>query len=305
MVSARIVSAEAVSARDERTLEIVEQRRRTSVVRRRGWLLRRLLLAADLAGLVLAFAIAAAIAGNDATGRVHEWKEFVLFACTLPGWIIVTNLYGLYERDEERTDHTTVDDFVGVFHMVTVCTWVFFAGATLLRLAQPGLLKIVVFWLSALVLVTSGRAAVRTIARRQLTFLQNTVILGAGEIGQLVARKMLQHPEYGINLVGLVDSDPKPPRAELTDLPMLGPPERLPALVRLFDIERVIIAFSGKTPHQTLELIRELRKLGVQIDIIPRLFDVLGPRIELHRVEGMVMLGLPPVRLTRSSALMK
>ena len=296
---------DAVPAASGRTFEIVEQRHRTSVVRRRGWLVRRLLLVADLAGLLLAFALAEAIQGRGADGHLHEWKEIVLFVCTLPGWIVVTKLYGLYERDEKRTDHSTVDDFVGVFHVVTVCTWIFFAGATLLGVAEPNLLKVVIFWLSALVLVTCGRAAVRTLVRRKPTFRQNTVIVGAGEVGQLVARKLLQHPEYGINLVGLVDADPKPRRADLSELPVLGPPERLPALVRLFDVERVIIAFSTHPPRQTLEVIRELRKLDVQIDLVPRLFEVVGPRIELHSVEGMALLGLPPVRLTRSSALLK
>jgi saccharopine dehydrogenase-like NADP-dependent oxidoreductase len=33
------------------------------------------------------------------------------------------------------------------------------------------------------------------------------VVVGAGDIGQLVARKLLQHPEYGINLVGFVDDE--------------------------------------------------------------------------------------------------
>ena len=288
-----------------RTLEIVEQRRRTAVVKRRGWLVRRLLILADLTGLVLGFALAEAIQGAGAEGRLHEWKEVLVFVCTLPAWIVVTKLYGLYDRDEERTDHTTVDDFVSVFHMVTVCTWIFFAGARLSGLAQPGLLKIVIFWLAALVFVTSGRAAVRTIARRRLTYLQNAVIVGAGDVGQLVARKLLQHPEYGINLVGLVDADPKPRRAELSDLPVLGPPDRLPALVQRFDIERVIIAFSTVAPRQTLELIRELRKLDVQIDLVPRLFEVVGPRIQLHKVEDLTLLGLPPVRLSRSSAMLK
>jgi exopolysaccharide biosynthesis polyprenyl glycosylphosphotransferase len=289
-----------------RTLEIIEQRRRTAVVKRRGWLVRRLLLVADLVGLVLAFALAEAIQGTGAAdGRLHEWKEIVVFLCTLPAWIVVTKLYGLYERDEEHADHTTVDDFVGVFHMVTVCTWTFYAGATLWGFAYPDLLKIVIFWIAALVFVTSGRAAVRTIARRTLAYLQNTVIVGAGEVGQLVARKLLQHPEYGINLIGLVDADPKARRAELSQLPVLGSPEQLPAFVRLFDVERVIIAFSTDAPRQTLEVIRELRKLDVQIDVVPRLFEVVGPRIELHSVEGLTLLGLPPVRLSRSSAMLK
>jgi FlaA1/EpsC-like NDP-sugar epimerase len=206
---------EFASAVGGRTLEIVEQRRRTAVIKRRGWLVRRLLLLADLTGLLLALAVAEALRGAGPEGRLHEWKEVVLFVCTLPAWILVTKLYGLYERDEERTDHTTVDEFVGVFHMVTVCSWAFYAGATLSGLADPDLLKIVIFWLSALFFVTGGRAVVRTIARRRLTYQQNAIVVGAGDVGQLVARKLLQHPEYGINLVGLVDADPKPLRAEL------------------------------------------------------------------------------------------
>ena len=39
---------------DERTLQILDRRRRTAVVKRRGWLVRRMLLAADVVGLVSA-----------------------------------------------------------------------------------------------------------------------------------------------------------------------------------------------------------------------------------------------------------
>ena len=42
-----------------------------------------------------------------------------------------------------------------------------------------------------------------------LAYLQNAVIVGAGDVGQLIGRKLLQHPEYGINLIGFVDAEPK------------------------------------------------------------------------------------------------
>ena len=38
-------------------------------------------------------------------------------------------LYSLYDQDEERTHHPTTDDFVGVFHLVTIGTWVMFIGS--------------------------------------------------------------------------------------------------------------------------------------------------------------------------------
>ena len=51
---------------------------------------------------------------------------------------------------------------------------------------------------------------------------RTAIIVGAGHVGQLVARKIQQHPEYGIKLVGFVDENPRARRAEIADLPVLG-----------------------------------------------------------------------------------
>lgn len=306
MTTSGTVPGDLAVALNERTRQIVDQRNGARLMKRRGWVVRRLLLLADVVGLVVAFVLAALVLAQTSTrGGLPEWTETIVFLVSLPGWIVVTKLYGLYERDEERTDHTTVDDFVGVFHMVTICTSIFYAVTRLSGLAFPDLTKVVVFWLAALLLVTGGRAAVRAVARRRLSYLQNTLIIGAGDVGQLIARKLLSHPEYGLNLVGLVDADPKPRRAELSSVAVLGSSDNVGEIVRLFDIERVIIAFSASSHHQTVDLIRELRTLDVQIDVVPRLFDIIGPRVELHSVEGLTLLGLPPIRPSRSSRLLK
>ena len=34
----------------------------------------------------------------------------MLFLATLPCWLVVANLYGLYSRDAQRADHSTPDD---------------------------------------------------------------------------------------------------------------------------------------------------------------------------------------------------
>jgi lipopolysaccharide/colanic/teichoic acid biosynthesis glycosyltransferase len=75
--------------------------------------------------------------------------------------------------------------------------------------------------------------------------------------------------------------------------------------VTLFDIDRVIIAFSEATHEELLSMIRELRKLDVQIDIVPRLFEVLGPNAGIHAFEGLALVGLPPAELSPSSRFLK
>ena len=286
------------AAVDERTLEILERRRKTSVVKRRGWLVKRMLLAGDVVGLSLAFLLVQTLFGGLRF-------EHLLSVLALPLWVVGAKLYYLYDRDEERTDHTTIDDVVGVFHLATVGTWLYFAAAWLTGYLVPDLSKLISFWALAFALTVVGRASARAISRRQMAYLQNTVIVGAGDIGQLVARKLLQHPEYGINLVGFVDAAPKDRHNGLAHLTLLGPPERLPSIVRMFDIERVIIAFSNDSHEQTLELVRSLKNLSVQIDIVPRLFEIVGPSVGIHTVEGLPLVGLPPARMSRSSRLVK
>ena len=83
----------------------IHERRRPTHLRRRGWLVRRMLLGADIAGLLVAFAAAEAIAGTPTIG-----SEWLVLLGLIPIWILMAKIYGLYDRDEERADHSTVDD---------------------------------------------------------------------------------------------------------------------------------------------------------------------------------------------------
>jgi exopolysaccharide biosynthesis polyprenyl glycosylphosphotransferase len=289
---------------DGQTRAILAHRRRAAV-RRRGWLVRRALLAADMVALSMAFVATYLLFGAVVNRFGEGWLGVAAFACTLPLWVVVAKVYGLYDRDEERTGHVTIDDAVGVFHMLTVGVWVLFAGSWLVGLAHPDVYKVTFFWALAFSFVTLARSAARAWCRRSLSYLQNTIVVGAGDVGQLIVRKLQQHPEYGINVVGFVDRDPRERRSDLEDVPLLGPPEQLPALVRLFDIERVIVAFSGMRDQEVLPLLRSLKGDGVQVDVVPRLFELVGPRVGVHAVEALPLIGLPPPHLGRSSLLLK
>jgi exopolysaccharide biosynthesis polyprenyl glycosylphosphotransferase len=303
----RPLPGKLTAALDDRTLQILEQRRTTARVRRRGWLVRRALMWADLFGLALAFGLSELLyaAGPSNLSQFNTGIEFVLFFATLPGWLVVAKLYGLYDRDESRANHTTTDDIVGVFHLVTIGAWLLLAGVWATHLASPAFTKVVTFWALAVPLVTLSRVGARALCRRRLSYLQNTIIVGAGDVGQLVARKILQHPEYGINLVGFVDDQPKERTPGLDQLTLVGSPDELPAIVRELDMERVIVAFSNDSFERTIDLVRSLNDLEVQIDIVPRLFDLVNPSAEIHTLEGIPLLGMPPLHLSRSARLLK
>ena len=265
---------------------------------RRGRLVRRALLTADATGLGLAFVGAQFLFGLGHGGVTARNLEVavLLFVLTLPAWLATAKVYKLYDRDEERTQHSTVDDLVGVLHLVTVGVWAFYLGTRLTPAPEPNLPKLAGFWALAIVLLTGSRATARALCRRSDAYRQRTIVVGAGEIGQLVARKLLQHPEYGIELVGFVDANPRERRGDVEHVPMLGPPERLADLARQHEVERVVVAFSSEPHDRTVEMVRSLEGRGLQIDIVPRLYEIVRPNATLHDVEGLALLGLPAAK---------
>jgi exopolysaccharide biosynthesis polyprenyl glycosylphosphotransferase len=268
--------------------------------------MRRTLAAADVVGLTLAFLcvelLFGSTGGDDAIGI---WAEVGVFTLTLPIWVLAAKVFGLYDRDEERADHSTGDELARVFLLVTVGAFVIDQALVILQTADPDPVKLTSFWGVGIVAVTAARAVSRIVARRSTAYVQNTIVVGAGDVAQLIARKLLMHREYGLNLVGFVDGSPQPRRSHVSHIPVLGGLPALPRLADEYDVERVIVAFSMDPHQELLDVVRGLRDSGVQVDVVPRLFEVVGPKVDIHTVEGLPLIGLPPVRLSRSTRVLK
>jgi exopolysaccharide biosynthesis polyprenyl glycosylphosphotransferase len=190
-------------------------------------------------------------------------------------------------------------------HVVTLGIWTLYVGAKLTGIADPELAKAVTMWVLAIAFVAGGRALARALCRRNPAYIQNTLIVGAGEVGQLVARKLLQHPEYGTRVVGFVDDDPLPLREDIGPRPVLAGVDTVANVVRDREIDRVIVAFSRDEPRELAKVVARLRALDVQIDIVPRLYDVVGPNVIVHDVEGLPLVGLPSPKLLPFSRTIK
>ncbi len=293
-------ASDLIATMNDHTRELLGRGR----LERRAWLVPRSLVVADLLGLSLAYLLTTLSWGEKgAFGSVHE---ILVFLATLPCWAIVAKLQGLYRSDQEQADHSTADDVVGVFHLVTIGVWVLLVATRLGGHPNPSIYALITFWGLAICILPVTRTIARRACKRAQAYEQNTLIVGAGEVGQLIARKLVKHPEYGANVVGFIDRDPKARRPDLPEhLAILGGPERLADIVKCLDVERVVIAFSNEPASELVLLLRQLRQFPVQIDLVPQLFELVGPRLTVHAVEGLPLLGLPPNRPSRTSRLIK
>jgi len=160
--------------------------------------------------------------------------------------------------------------------------------------AQQGLR----LWAFTVVYLVAGRSLLfwsEVAARRRGETLRPTLIVGAGHVGRLAAKRMLAHPELGLRPVGFLDKDALAAADDDDDdgeesPPVLGASWDLEQVVREHEVEQVVVTFS-KAPHEVLlRLARRCEELGVRIAFVPRLFDRMTERVRVEHLVGLPLL---------------
>jgi len=256
----------------------------------------------DMLALTLSFVVAQWLI--PPTGGAFGSRSDLLAAVLLPMWIPLAGLYGLYRGDPVTPDNTSLDEVWPIFHAVTVGSFLVFVVSHLTGEGVPQVGRLVLFWALAVTTVPTGRAIARMALRRRAAMAQRAVVVGAGLVGQEIARKVRRQPRFALDLVGFVDGDPLPLHHELEDVPVLGGTADLATIIETHGIDHVVLAFTAD--HEAgLDVVRVCNELGVQVDIVPRLFEVVGSRATVRSLEGTPLLGLTPPELGPAHRLVK
>ena len=154
-------------------------------------------------------------------------------------------------------------------------------------------------WLFSLIGLGLGRIALtgaQRWARAQRLIGKPVLIVGAGIVGSQVARRLENHPEYGLVPVGFVDDDPRS-TAEVggRDVPVLGTVEQIDQIVERHHVERLIVAFSSVADARISRLIQHSQELGVEVAVVPRMFDTMNHRAGYETVGGLPLLSFSVV----------
>jgi len=152
-------------------------------------------------------------------------------------------------------------------------------------------------WILAVLFLSFGRTGLflsrsRAIARGEG---RATLIVGAGKVGHLVARRLTERPEFGLQPVGFLDNDPLVIEGRATTLPVLGASWDLERILEENDVEHVIFTFSTAPHAVMLNMVRRCRELGVSASLVPRLFEVSVERVTVEHLGGLPLLEMRPI----------
>jgi FlaA1/EpsC-like NDP-sugar epimerase len=270
---------------------------------RRDWFLRRLLALSDVVWLSAALLVATALAGGT---PARPWTHFLLFGLlTLPWWVVLFKMYGLYERDAKRLSHTTLDDLPSLFHALLLgclLLWCYFVVLTPARLTSEAILE---FGGIALALVLTGRRLARTVFMRVISP-ERVLLIGTGDASGALIQKMRAKASLRLKPIGVLSCDRR--AAGTAALPLIGclkDVEDLPALLLRRRVGRIVVADGELEGPQLLDVLRDCKTVAVKVSLLPATFSALGPSVEVDDVSGVTVLGVNPPVLSSSSWLVK
>ncbi|NLF01416.1 MAG: undecaprenyl-phosphate glucose phosphotransferase [Anaerolineales bacterium] len=196
-----------------------------------------------------------------------------------------------------------VDEFYTVFASTTVGTLVGVALASLLFKNSPAELDysrgvILYGWGLTIVNVAVGRllhGLVRTKLQRRGVGRARVLVVGTGDVAQMILHKIQSNPGLGYEVVGFVSVNGQEGTALCT--PVLGEAGELAQTIENYMVEEVIIALPEATHQEILGLISECERGKVTIRVFPDVFQIMASQVSIGDLGGL------PLLTVRDSAL--
>jgi Undecaprenyl-phosphate glucose phosphotransferase len=227
------------------------------------------------------------------------------------------HLQGLYRL---RRGRSRVDDFFAVFVgsilavvfgiVATTYVQIYFATG---EARTSGAFQVsqavwAIFLVLNVALAYASRELVREVLERrwrQGIGLKRILIAGAGELGRLVADKILEHRELGYQIVGFVDDRATGDHLGYRGLPLLGTIADAAEISAREAVDHLYVALPPEQHVQMLKLIDSTSRECVDVKVVPDLLQVIALRARLEDLDGVPVININDVPLQGFNAVVK
>ena len=200
--------------------------------------------------------------------------------------------YFMLKMQEKSWQYTSVMDIMHIIILNISTAAIFFLGVIFLKNNFPKHLLILVVLMCSL-----GQLLARYIFRlkRHLeSFVgtnkdleKRTLVIGAGEAGENIARESHKNKKFKYNIIGFVDDNPKKSNLILHGYKVLGKIKDLKQLIKDNNIEEIIVAIPSATGETIKEINKISKELRIGTKVLPSLDDILEGRSLSNQVRDV------------------
>ena len=129
---------------------------------------------------------------------------------------------------------------------------------------------------------------------------RRVAIVGAGDIGEALAKDLLQRRGSGLTPILFIDNNPNKIGRTIHSLPVYGPLEKLLKLAPMARVNELVITLKNAGPKQVKEIVELGRQIGATTQIIPSFTQLASGEVKIERSRPVAiedLLGRAPVNL--------
>ncbi|MFH1085753.1 MAG: sugar transferase [Chloroflexota bacterium] len=222
----------------------------------------------------------------DVEGAALSWPMVPL---ALVVWTVVLTALRVY--DPQRLADATGELQRAVL-AISAAT-VGLAGALYFSYRGLSRLLYAYFYILDVLLCVAARVLMRRgMAHRRNNHRRGVLILGAGPIGQRIARSLAVAAWMGVEVVGYLDDDPAKAGQTLEGHPVLGPLSAAQGAIQQHEVREVVIALPLDAHQRLAQIVAELQPLPIHLKVAPDYSAMALYRSSFEELGGVFLIGL-------------
>ena len=158
------------------------------------------------------------------------------------------------------------------------------------------------------VLTYLSREAVRELLERRWRAgigLKRILIAGVGDLGRMVADRVLQHRELGYQVIGFVDDRAGGDHIGYRGLPLLGTLSEVGEIAQREKVDHLYVALPLEEHAKLLDLIELTSRECLDVKVVPDLLQFIALRARLEDLDGLPIINVNDVPLQGFNAWVK
>ena len=149
----------------------------------------------------------------------------------------------------------------------------------------------IIYWLISQMLLNGSRIAYRLfkrfIIKKSNHNLKRVLIIGAGDAGEMIVRRMLYDKKIEYNPIGLIDDDPNKMSMTIHNVPVIGTTDMLMELTGKYRIDEIVIAVPSATRDQIMKIIQKCEVCKIPFKSLPNLKEIAHETVPENHIRNI------------------
>ena len=122
--------------------------------------------------------------------------------------------------------------------------------------------------------------------------LRHVLIVGSGELGQSLAEKINQHPEFGLKIVGFLSSHPEKIGIEINGIKVIGLYNEIPKIIQRCGVDQLYIALPLHAQDRLEKVLNSLNEETVDVKVVPDLLRFMNLQAGVEELDGLPIINM-------------